>query len=394
MLTKIHLEHFKCFETLHLPLAPLTLLSGLNATGKSTALQALSLLHQTAVESEWNIRLILNGSTIALGSAGDVIDKISGRKEFCIGVQSDTFECFWEMRTEGHAELSVPITQIQWREAPDWQPVTIAVTEQKQLQRIYHLLPEHIWQASAHAQQLSSLLIRLAYISADRIGPRETYAATTPDQQTNVGPHGEFTAWFLHYFAEQQPLDGLLFHDTAPTLQRQSEAWMHYFFPGTHFLVQPVERANLVTLNLRTSEASDYHRPQNVGYGLTHVLPIVTACLGAQQGDVLLIENPESHLHPAGQSEMGVFLARTAAAGAQVIIETHSDHVLNGMRKAVKHHLIDPDAVALHFFATREGGEDSPRVISPMIDPSGTLDHWPEGFFDQFDKDISELIDW
>lgn len=169
---------------------------------------------------------------------------------------------------------------------------------------------------------------------------------------------------------------------------------MNHFFPGTHFLVQPVERANQVTLSFRTSEASDYYRPQNVGYGLTHVLPIITACLGAQPGDVLLIENPESHLHPAGQSEMGRFLARTAAAGAQVILETHSDHVLNGVRKAVKNEIIAPDAVAFHFFAAREEHTDRARVMSPMIDPAGVLDYWPQGFFDQFDKDTSELLGW
>ncbi|NJL57237.1 DUF3696 domain-containing protein [bacterium] len=256
------------------------------------------------------------------------------------------------------------------------------------------MLPENIRQGSANAQQLSSLLIRLAYISADRIGPRETYPTTTPDQQTNVGSRGEFTAWFLHYFAEERPMDGIIQEDVPFTLQRQAEAWMNYFFPGTHFIVQPVERANLVTLSIRTSEASDYHRPQNVGYGLTHVLPIVTSCLGAKQGDVLLIENPESHLHPAGQSEMGRFLARTAAAGAQIIIETHSDHVLNGIRRAVKEQLIASSSVAIHFFRQRTGNGPRAQIESPLIDTNGTLDSWPVGFFDQFDKDTSELIDW
>lgn len=218
MLTKIHLEHFKCFEKLSLPLTPLTLLSGLNASGKSTILQALSLLHQTVVEGEWNTKLILNDSTIALGAASDVIDTLSGRKEFRIGVESDTFECFWEMQSEQSQELSVPIKTIVWREAPEWQSVSVDVTEQQQ--RLYHLVPEDMWQASVYARHLSSLLIRLAYISADRIGPRETYDVTTPDQQTNVGPHGEFTAWFLHHFADHRPMDGLLFQGTPPTLQR------------------------------------------------------------------------------------------------------------------------------------------------------------------------------
>ncbi|NJP04762.1 MAG: AAA family ATPase [Chloroflexaceae bacterium] len=308
MLTQVSLQHFKCFEQLRLPLAPLTLLSGLNAAGKSTVLQAFTLLQQTATEGEWNTTLMLNGSSIALGTASDVIDELSGRDTFGIGVSGDMFDCFWIMKTDTRKELALPIQTIVWKEADTWQPIVTDVTSAQQ--RLYRLVPETIWQASEHAQRLASMLLQLTYISADRIGPRETYIVTTPDQQANVGPRGEFTAWFLHSFAQYEPLPGLQFKDTPPTLQRQAEAWMDYFFPGCHFLVQPVERANLVTLSLRTNAANAYHRPQNVGYGLTHVLPILSACLGARAGDVILIENPESHLHPAGQSEMGVFLAR------------------------------------------------------------------------------------
>ncbi len=88
MLTKVTIEHFKCFERLQLPLAPLTLLSGLNAAGKSSILQALALLHQSAIENEWNRSLILNGRLVALGSASDVIDKIAGRYGFSIGLEA------------------------------------------------------------------------------------------------------------------------------------------------------------------------------------------------------------------------------------------------------------------------------------------------------------------
>lgn len=394
MLTKLRLEYFKCFERLQLPLAPLTLLSGLNAAGKSSTLQSLSLLHQSAVENEWNRTLILNGRLTTLGSAGDVIDKIAGRYEFSIGLESDAFSCTWRMRSEDRIrDLAVPISRIVWSEADSWVEQLFEL-ESDQLQRIYHLLPESLTSRSPHATALITTLTRMAYISAERIGPRETYPATTPDQQTNVGPRGEYTPWFLYNFAERRPLDGLLISDAAPNLQRQSEAWIDRFFPGAGLVVRPVEGANLMTLGVRTNTATSYHRPQNVGFGITHVLPIVASCLGAGPGDIILIENPESHLHPAGQSAMGRFLARTAAAGAQVILETHSDHVLNGVRRAVKEGLIDPEQVALHFFTARSEDTSLAQVLSPLIDQSGTIDAWPEGFFDQFDKDTAALIDW
>ena len=79
MLIRIDLRHFKCFESLKLPLRPLTLLSGANAAGKSSVLQALVLLHQTMREHEWSSRLMLNGTAVELGTVADVIDQVHGR---------------------------------------------------------------------------------------------------------------------------------------------------------------------------------------------------------------------------------------------------------------------------------------------------------------------------
>jgi len=225
------------------------------------------------------------------------------------------------------------------------------------------------------------------------MGPRETYPMSSPHQHTTVGPRGERTAWFLHQFADHKPMAGLLRHEAVPTLQRQTEAWLSHFFPQAALAIQPVHNANLVTLGLRTNKATDYHRPQNVGYGLTHILPILTACLGAKESDVIVIENPESHLHPVGQAEMGEFLALCANSGLQIILETHSDHILNGIRRALKKQLITPEQVAIHFFRPRQD-EDDGVVISPLVDNLGNLSEWPENFFDQFDKDSQFLLGW
>jgi predicted ATPase len=106
----------------------------------------------------------------------------------------------------------------------------------------------------------------------------------------------------------------------------------------------------------------------------------------SKAGDVLICENPESHLHPEAQSRLGMFLARVADAGIQVILETHSDHILNGIRVAVKKGIINNIDVAINSF-------DRDHVVShPKIDKNGRIDLWPEGFFDQIDMDLGELI--
>ena len=89
---------------------------------------------------------------------------------------------------------------------------------------------------------------------------------------------------------------------------------------------------------------------------------------------------------------MGQFLADVARAGIQVVVETHSDHVLNGVRRAVKASRLTSDQVAIHFFRPRS--DDLTQVMSPALDDSGNIDDWPEGFFDQFDKDANYFAGW
>lgn len=98
-----------------------------------------------------------------------------------------------------------------------------------------------------------------------------------------------------------------------------------------------------------------------------------------------MVENPEAHLHPAGQSRLGGFLARVAGSGVQVLIETHSDHVVNGVRLAVAaERTIAADDTIVHFF-----GEGEPAVIE--LNEHGRLTEWPDGFFDQIENDLGRL---
>ncbi|MGO4750016.1 DUF3696 domain-containing protein, partial [Streptomyces sp. 2MCAF27] len=130
-------------------------------------------------------------------------------------------------------------------------------------------------------------------------------------------------------------------------------------------------------------------RPSNVGFGLTYVLPIVVACLTARPDSLVLLENPEAHLHPQGQTQMATLAAAAAAQGAQVIIETHSDHVINGVRLAVKQGRITPRQAVFHYF---RGDGTGVEVVSPRIDSDGMLDQWPTGFFDELENTLDQLI--
>lgn len=377
MLTRLDLRHFKCFEMLRLPLDSLTLLCGLNASGKSSILQALVLLHQTMREHEWSTRLMLNGEAIRLGTVSDVVDKVHGRRTLEIGVEDDDRTYNWTFSGE-RAEMSMVVDRVAIDNEPFDQPAMLR-----------YLFPH---EADARVISVAQRLRGLTYITAERVGPREVYSLEDRQSSTVVGPEGEHAVSVLHWGRDEHVFESLALPGVPTTRLRQVEERMRMFFPRFTMVVQQVPQANAVTLGLRTSDDMDFHRPIHAGFGLTQVLPIVVAALSATRGDILLIENPEVHLHPGGQSLMGQFLADVARAGVQVIVETHSDHVLNGIRRSVKASQLRPEQVAIHFF--RKRSLDVAQVFSPQLDSSGSIDHWPEGFFDQFDKDTNYFAGW
>ena len=406
MLTQLNLRNFKCFELLRLPLGPLTLLSGANASGKSSIIQSLVLLHQNMREHEWSTRLSLNGSVTRLGTLTDVMNQIHGRDSFSIGLigsapdwgtqTDDDISCNWSFTGE-RRDMSLAVSQV----AVNGQMVDNP-------SHLQHLLPVSEFYTS-HVRPLTLGIRDLTYITAGREGPREVYPledqyvvptvgptgeSAVEDQYvvTTVGPTGENAVSVLYRRGDEPIQKKLRLQGVARTLFHQVQARLDTFFPGCALEVQQVPKANAVTMGIRTSPATDFLRPIHCGFGITQILPIIVAALSVAKGNLLLIENPEVHLHPSGQALMGQFLAEVAHAGVQVIVETHSDHVLNGIRRAVKSERIPAEEVAIYFL--QPWSPDLPQVISPTLDSSGSIDDWPKGFFDQFDKDLDYFAGW
>ena len=129
----------------------------------------------------------------------------------------------------------------------------------------------------------------------------------------------------------------------------------------------------------------------NVGFGITYALPILVSGLTVPEGGMLLVENPEAHLHAKAQSNMGYFLARMAAAGVRVIIETHSEHIVNGIRRMIVEGKTDMlhDDMTIYFFQNKNGEKN---IMEITMDDMGNLSEFPVDFFDQVRQDMSELM--
>jgi predicted ATPase len=376
VLENIHLENFKASRDVDVRLAPLTILAGLNSTGKSTLLQAIGVLRQSYDQNGRTDGLSLSGQLVQLGQYRDLLTEGTEGDAVVITVKEEGKDYKWSF--DGAPDAN----QLRFTEVPSTAPHFVT---------------------SPHFQ----------FLQADRIVPRTLYPqAPQRDRDSGfLGPRGEFTADFLSLAAKRSvrrartfPRKGLgltddLLGKVAPTdgLLDQVAGWLQQLSPGARLSASLVSGTDEVLLQfsytgqLRES-ASNFYRPTNVGFGLTYSLPIVVSCLAAPEGALLLLENPEAHLHPQGQAALGELISRSASDGVQVIVETHSDHLLNGMRLAVKRHQIERERVALHFFTRSiETGEAS--IQSPAVLDNGRLSNWPEGFFDQWDKDVEALVD-
>ncbi len=380
MIANLRIQRFKCFEDQSIKFGNLTLLVGSNATGKSTVIQTLLLLRQSknvgALEAG---ELLLNGQLVNIGTASDAI--YSQSKEDLI-----SFSLTKQDETE-------PITFefIYPRGKPD---VHTIFSKRKLQIRAINLFDKH-----------------LTYLNAERLGPRLLYPmADVSRDEMNVGIQGEFTAHCLSEFGNS-PLSNDLSKGTFGnpalaypdednlSLRYQTELWMRRIIPNVDIDIIPISEADQVRMGLKNQGLStDYLRPTNIGFGISYTLPIIVAALMSKPGDILIVENPEAHLHPLGQSEMGKFLVRAAAAGIQIVVESHSDHILNGIRLAVRRGIVSAKDVSIQFFSHKENEtnlhhkEIEYQVSSPILDSKGKIDVWPEGFFDQIEKDLMDLF--
>jgi predicted ATPase len=387
MLTQVRLQNFKCFDSLSLPLSPLTLLTGFNAAGKSTTLQSLLLLAQSLRSNNRLAELPLNGPLARLGTPGEVLNSGSGDVSFSI--EDDFAGIEWTLRAEDRTQgVAMQIPRIVIKDKT-------GITTHSTFNKLESLLPLGI--TNPAAIRLVEGLRETIYLSALRMGTADVFPS--PEESSpvyaDVGVQGEFAPWWFHRFLDEEVNEARCnSSDSAKTLRRQFNAWASELFPGAQGNAQTIEKTNLLRLELRIGE-TEWRRPSNIGYGLTYAFPIIVAGLLAKKRQLLIIDSPEAHLHPQGQSQMGHFLARVAADGVQVIIETHSDHVLNGVRLAVKNQKIAPKKVALHFFNHLGiASTDFAQVVSPLMDSKGNLSEWPKGFFDQSESDLAQLAGW
>jgi len=366
VITAFALRHFKRFRGVRLSWEPLTVLAGPNGAGKTSLIHALLLARQAALTP--SARFVdLNGPyDLSLGDALDVLNRDSPD-------QSIQIEVFDGVGSAAEWRLAVPGQE-----------------------RALNL--EVVQRPDGYVGVLAQPEPQFTYLCAERLGPRDVLGTDSAAlERLGVGVHGELTAQVLAVHQRYRvPATRCIDSpdpdvSTLATLQYQVEWWMRRLVRPIQINAEWFPGTNVTRLQFRTPGVhSEWTRPPNMGFGVSYALPIVVAALRAPEGGILIVENPEAHLHPAGQSAMGELLALAAGDGVQVVVETHSDHVINGIRRAVVEGIVrlQPQQVVIHF--VRDEPADEP-VTTIELDQTGTPSAWPPGFFDQIERDLGRI---
>ncbi|HRP16520.1 MAG TPA: DUF3696 domain-containing protein [Ginsengibacter sp.] len=365
MIKQIEIKNFKSLKKADVSVSNLNLLMGLNGMGKSSFIQTLLLLMQSDKLEE---RVIdLNGILAQIGQGRDALYQYAEDEKI-----------IFELTFDGHPKFT-------WKFAyqKDKEKLTAENGYTKD-------------QMSFFRKQTKSF----QFISAERIGPRDIYDASSVvvADKRQLGLLGEYAAYYINVFGQEQEVLQILRHPkaTSVNLLSQINAWMKEISPGISLNTKYVPEVNRVILDYQfdlINDKTNSFRPKNVGFGISYVLPIVLALLTAEEGKIIVIENPESHIHPRGQAELGKIISLAASVGAQLFVETHSDHILNGIRVAVKENLVDKAKVnVMYFEKTTTEKEQFTRITQIKVDDKGELSAYPKNMMDEWGNQLFKLM--
>lgn len=371
MLNKIDIKNFKSHKASGIELGNLTVLAGQNGVGKSSVIQSLLLLRQTFTKGRLDKILDLNSPLCFIGKTRDALYQFPDKEE----------------------NLLIEFSLSSGEDNYTWK--FDASNESSYLKRF------NKEERNDGAENLSLFGTNFQYISAARTADyiNEDYSVEVLKQISVNQGKGELTAHFLDFYSKSLKVQPSLLHpsEADPYLLSQATAWEGEISSGVKLTVKPVGESFEIRYSFNTgSLETDPFTHRNVGFGLSYALPIIVAILSASPGALLLIENPEAHLHPYGQAKLAELMCLAAQCGIQIIVETHSDHVINGILIQCKKFEesgggISPDNLKIFSF---ERDNDGHKTIATRVSvgPKGKLKDKPNTFFDQLGKDLRNLF--
>lgn len=237
------------------------------------------------------------------------------------------------------------------------------------------------------------------YLGPLRDDPKMIFSLPPIPDMRDVGMKGEFTAAVLERFGRDVKVacpippegESFVFKTEQMLLLDAVTLWLNHMD-----LVQKVVTTDYAKMGVGLTVESDQSGKQldltNVGVGVSQVLPLLTVCLLAPVDGVVLIEQPELHLHPKVQSMLGDFFIGIAARGTQCILETHSDRLINRVRRRIAEDMDDRIFKLSRIYMIEKDNSET-KVLHVEPNEFGAIPRWPKGFFDEGPDESSKIVE-
>ena len=350
MIKRLVVDNLKSIDHVELPCTNLNLFVGTNSSGKSTILQALLLFAQNVAFTQG-----LSGEFVSLGTYDE---------SKCLYSNKQSIEIFVVNKNENSAGIQFGKLEKGYS---------------------FRKLTEDFEEVVGDT--FDSEKRKIQYLSCHRIGPQNLYKKNMNMTDT-IGSDGSFAMSYLNAHASE-PLDKDMCKNSQDfTLLGQVNWWLKYIVDVE------VETEEIIGADaLKASYSTDSGvrvRPQNIGSGISYLISVIIICFAAPEDSIIVLENPEIHLHPTAQSKVCDFLYFISKHNRQLFIETHSDHIFNGFRAGIATGEIEQEIVKTYFVSLNN--EHTTDVELVKFGRFGRIENQRKDLFDQFDIDMNKMI--
>ena len=356
MIKKVIVENFKCIKREELELKNLTILTGENSSGKSSLIQAILLAgnHPNLVATPFNsdLREYLQ----SLGDTNSLLNKYQNAKEYYIKVEIDNFN-----------PIELKISKV------DSNAINLGIKR--------FSFPNYLTYPDS-----------LTYLNADRDRIKNINSLIKELKNLRYFQiDGKLTASYF-YLNKTSQIEQYLVKDTSSyTLETQVNFWLKK--------ITDIENIDFKTEEITPSQVKSFYNidglsftPENIGTGISYLISILVACLSAKKENIIIIENPEIHLHPKSQAKLGEFFAFIASKGIQIIIETHCEHLINRVKYEVYKEKLNNNDVIFHYFHLNNKIESFfLNHTGHFINENNGYASFPENFFDATLNELLEM---
>ena len=413
MITHIRMKNFKSWQDSgNVGLAPLTGFFGTNSSGKSSLLQMLLLLKQT-VRSKEVLFFGDGNSLVNLGNFREVIHghKLADHLEFEFGCELTHPRSYYKIPEDGSpwektmdqfaidSEIRVEsgelvVERLMYSYAPGRSAEIVCEKgnaslrswygekEKIELENCYGILLSGTTETEKFLRKFSSafeeLFSYVYYLGPARVHPKRHYH-WAGDHPEDIGRWGD------------KVIDALLSARVDKrTIQREEKEipiedriseWLREMNLAYSFILERTGPPSGKNYDVRIQKRE--HGPKvtlaDMGYGLSQFLPVLVLCYYVPVGSTLILEQPGIHLHPKVQSQLAdLFIEVITERKLQILVESHSEHLLNRLQRRIAEEKISVDKTALYFCRNDEGVSKIERL---KMDEFGNIANWPENFF-------------